>query len=97
MRYMSPFYLLIGTILLTGIWFFGFYTRSAPLQCPSNTDIHTIVRGDTCYAIATERGTTVEKLLEVNPGLECKTLGIGKGICVPLPVEEHQKDDSGLP
>jgi len=43
-----------------------------------------IAPGDTLYSIAKATGTTVEQLLEANPGLDPANLQIGQEICIPL-------------
>lgn len=39
--------------------------------------------GDTLYTIALARNTTINKLLELNPGIEPNNLQIGQNICLP--------------
>jgi LysM repeat protein len=39
--------------------------------------------GDTLFLIARSTGTTVEKLLELNPGINPRNLQAGQTICLP--------------
>ena len=48
----------------------------------TNQFIHTIQQGDTLYTLAQRFNTTVEKLLELNPGVEIYNLQIGTGLIV---------------
>ncbi|SMB99947.1 LysM domain-containing protein [Thermanaeromonas toyohensis ToBE] len=51
-------------------------------QCPSG--VYWIVApGDTLYRIAQAVGTTVEKLLELNPHIDPYNLQVGQAICLP--------------
>jgi LysM repeat protein len=50
--------------------------------CPSG--IYWIVApGDTLWKIAREYGTTVERIMELNPGIEPENLRPGQNICLP--------------
>lgn len=50
--------------------------------CPSGV-YWIVAAGDTLYNIARTSGTTVEKLLGLNPHLDPHNLQIGQAICVP--------------
>jgi LysM repeat protein len=52
-------------------------------QCPQGTGPYTIRAGDTLYIIAARHNTTVQAILNVNPGLNPNMLMIGQQICVP--------------
>ena len=43
---------------------------------------YTVRRGDTLFIIAGNNGTTVERLLELNPDIEPDNLQIGQRICL---------------
>ena len=43
----------------------------------------TVAAGDTLYIIARDSGTTVKKLLELNPGIDPLNLREGMNICLP--------------
>ena len=47
--------------------------------------IHTIQAGDTLYSLAIKYGTTVTKLLDLNPGIEVYNLQIGTGLIICQP------------
>lgn len=49
-------------------------------EVPSNT--HTIVKGDTLYSIAIKYGTSVSKLLALNPKVKSNYLEIGQKLRV---------------
>ena len=50
--------------------------------CPSGV-YWIVAAGDTLYSIARAAGTTVEKLLELNPHVDPQNLQIGQTICLP--------------
>lgn len=55
-----------------------------PVTCPAGTRTYVIRRGDTFYAIAQRFNTTVDALVEANPGVNPESLLIGQEICIPL-------------
>ncbi len=51
---------------------------------PCSSGLYWVVaQGDTLFAIARTYGTTVERLLELNPGINPLNLQIGQSICLP--------------
>ncbi|WP_156275317.1 LysM peptidoglycan-binding domain-containing protein [Neomoorella glycerini] len=50
--------------------------------CPSGV-YWEVAPGDTLYSIARATGTTVEKLLELNPHIDPYNLQVGQKICLP--------------
>ena len=52
-------------------------------ECPTGYVPRTIRAGDTLYSIARELGTTVDDILDANPGLDPDALQVGQQICVP--------------
>jgi len=50
-------------------------------ECPGMT--YTIRPGDTFFSIANQFGTTVQLLIQVNPGVNPEALRIGQIICLP--------------
>ncbi|MGI5839991.1 MAG: LysM peptidoglycan-binding domain-containing protein, partial [bacterium] len=54
-----------------------------PPTCPPGSFAYTIVAGDTCFALAQRFGTTVQAILNLNPGLDCNNLQVGRIICIP--------------
>jgi LysM repeat protein len=50
--------------------------------CPSGV-YWEVAPGDTLYNIALATGTTVERLLELNPRVDPSNLQIGQSICLP--------------
>ncbi|WP_066639522.1 LysM peptidoglycan-binding domain-containing protein [Desulfolucanica intricata] len=42
-----------------------------------------VAPGDTLYSIARATGTTVKKLLELNPNINTQNLQVGQAICLP--------------
>ncbi|HHT85580.1 MAG TPA: LysM peptidoglycan-binding domain-containing protein [Firmicutes bacterium] len=42
-----------------------------------------VAQGDSLFSIARTYGTTVERLLELNPGIDPLNLQIGMSICLP--------------
>lgn len=53
--------------------------------CPPGSTTYVIQRGDTLAAIAARFNTTVQVLLDANPGIIPERLYIGQVICVPQP------------
>ncbi|MGI5840444.1 MAG: LysM peptidoglycan-binding domain-containing protein, partial [bacterium] len=54
-----------------------------PTKCPSGSFAYTIRAGDTCFNLAQRFGTTVQAILNLNPGLDCNNLQVGRIICIP--------------
>lgn len=54
-----------------------------PPVCPGF--IYTIVLGDTLFILATRFNTTVQAILQANPGLDPNMLFVGQRICIPVP------------
>lgn len=84
-RTLFPFFLIIGVVLLL-IWRLvlapSFYSPKNP--CPTDTIAYWVHPGDSCWAIATEHGCTLDVLRELNPKVDCETLMPGKTLCLPL-------------
>jgi LysM repeat protein len=55
-----------------------------PVTCPAGFTTYTIVAGDTLFSIAQRFNTTVNVLLQANPGINPNALFIGQRICVPI-------------
>lgn len=51
--------------------------------CPQGTSPYTIKAGDTLFALARQFNTTVEAILNANPGINPNNLQIGQQICIP--------------
>ncbi|KAF3357598.1 hypothetical protein VDGD_01171 [Verticillium dahliae] len=84
------FFVLIGLFLCGVVWLL--YRHKAPvekLDCGIGQAEYRIAKGDTCWAIAEDKGTSVEGLLGINVGLDCDRLRIGRTICVPLKGQQH--------
>ncbi|NLW47889.1 MAG: LysM peptidoglycan-binding domain-containing protein [Firmicutes bacterium] len=54
-----------------------------PPVCPGF--VYTIVLGDTLFTLATRFNTTVQAILQANPGLDPYMLFVGQRICIPVP------------
>jgi len=67
----NPFQLQVGQLLCLPERF-----------CPSRV-FWEVSPGDTLFTIARATGTTVEKLLELNPGINPLNLQAGQAICLP--------------
>ena len=59
---------------------------STPEQflCPGGT-IYTVRAGDTLFAIAQRFNTTIQAIINANPGIDPNRLVIGQRICIPVP------------
>ncbi|HEX2954997.1 MAG TPA: LysM domain-containing protein, partial [Bacillota bacterium] len=53
-----------------------------PPECPGGF-FYTVVPGDTLFSIATRFNTTVNAILQANPGLDPNRLFAGQRICIP--------------
>ncbi|NLM36517.1 MAG: LysM peptidoglycan-binding domain-containing protein [Firmicutes bacterium] len=53
------------------------------ISCPGGT-IYTIIPGDTLFALAQRFNTTVQAILNANPGLDPNSLQVGRLICIPV-------------
>ena len=65
-------------------------TTPTPLPTPTATPtptpiVYQIESGDTILGIAIQRGTTVEQILALNPGIVPENLQIGQGVILPPP------------
>ncbi|KAF1816527.1 hypothetical protein P152DRAFT_454781 [Eremomyces bilateralis CBS 781.70] len=85
-RYLLPFLLLVVLVLFllfklvnTGPG----STPEPPLRCADGSHAYVVQRGDTCWEIVQRAGVGLQDLMEVNPGMECDRLRVGKAICVP--------------
>ncbi len=54
-----------------------------PVTCPTGSRSYTIQKGDTFYSLAQKYNTTVQKLRQLNPGINPEALLIEQKICVP--------------
>ena len=54
-----------------------------PVQCPGGF-FYTVVAGDTLFAIATRFNTTVNAILQANPGIDPNRLFVGQRLCIPV-------------
>ena len=53
------------------------------ISCPGGT-VYTIVAGDTLFALARRFNTTVQAIINANPGIDPNSLQIGRMICIPV-------------
>lgn len=56
-----------------------------PISCPEGSILYTIRPGDSFYSIAQRVTTSVEAVMQANPGLNPYALLVGQQICVPIP------------
>ncbi|WPB06704.1 uncharacterized protein RHO25_011363 [Cercospora beticola] len=84
-KMMKPFFLLVTVVLMTILWYVnsGGSNKVPAITCGPGLEKYKISQGDTCWGIAEARKTSVEKIVEVNDGIVCANLKIGKQICVP--------------
>ena len=47
--------------------------------------MYTIQAGDTLFALAQRYNTTVQAIINANPGIDPNRLVIGQRICIPVP------------
>lgn len=80
------FFLLIGLFLIGVGWLLYGRSGAAPsAECAEGDEVYKIAKGDTCWAIAQTRGTTVEEILKRagNDGVDCDALAVGGVMCLP--------------
>jgi len=53
------------------------------ISCPGGT-IYTIIPGDTLFALARRFNTTVQAIINANPGIDPNSLQVGRMICIPV-------------
>ena len=82
-RYMLPFFLLVSVFLLA-LYRFLWSAAPTPLACAKNSVLYLVKPGDSCWAIANDRGATVADLMKFNQGMDCSLLKAGTEICVPV-------------
>ena len=58
-------------------------------DCPSGSFPYTVRQGDTLYKIAKRYETTLERLTQVNQGIDPLNLEVGRTLCIPLPIQEY--------
>ncbi|KAJ9663967.1 hypothetical protein H2198_000470 [Neophaeococcomyces mojaviensis] len=90
-RYMLPFFVLVFVFLLFLIapprWIWSgngnIVGGDGAVECGDGAMAHVIRKGDTCWDISKKYGTSVEILETLNPDLNCDSLQVGSGVCVP--------------
>jgi LysM repeat protein len=83
-RYILPFFLLVSVALFALFRFLNSAAQPTPFACPENSVGYLVKVGDSCWAIANERGAKVVDLTRLNHGLDCSLLKAGREICVPI-------------
>lgn len=58
-------------------------TTPPPTRCPRGSFPYTIKAGDTLYMLAIEYDTTVQAIINLNPGINPNNLQVGEVICIP--------------
>lgn len=53
------------------------------VNCPAGSYPYVIKSGDTLYKIAVKNNTTVEAIMDINPGINPNNLQVGQKICIP--------------
>lgn len=81
LRYLLPFFLIIGVVLLLLFRFIS--SGPAARVCPRDSTLHVVKKGDTCWGISEKSGGSVEDLKLLNSGLNCDKLIPGVQLCVP--------------
>jgi len=52
-------------------------------QCPTGTFGYTVAAGDSYYSLAVRYNTTIQAIIDANPGIDPNFLRIGQVICIP--------------
>ncbi|OCH92987.1 hypothetical protein OBBRIDRAFT_772415 [Obba rivulosa] len=85
-RMLFPFFLLVVVALLLVIRLVhspGAVDPPLAKLCPNSTEVYRVQQGDTCWGLSQARGCSVDKMREVNSGLECDKLTPGQLVCLP--------------
>lgn len=81
------FGVLVGVCLLLLFWYLhstaGSVEKDPAVNCGIGGEAYTIRAGDTCWAIAENKGIGVEEIMARNPKLACDALPVGSKICLP--------------
>ncbi|CEJ80161.1 hypothetical protein VHEMI00364 [[Torrubiella] hemipterigena] len=86
MRPLLNFGVIIGVFLMGVIWLLYGSSSGNPvpeLDCPVGSQVYRVQAGDTCWDLAQSHDATVDDLIQLNDGLDCKHLPIGQQICLP--------------
>ncbi len=73
----NPNALFIGQVICVPV------VTPPPTTCPTGFTTYTIKSGDTLYSLAIRYNTTVNVLLQANPGIYPNNLRVGQIICIP--------------
>ena len=92
-RMLAPFLLLVCLISvlafkLTAMGSQAVRSSSVVRDCGA-TGLYPLVvqKGDTCWDIAQRHSSSLSELSNLNPDLNCESLGIGKVVCLESPVQ----------
>lgn len=55
-----------------------------PAYCPYGTLAYVIKKGDTLYSISRKYNVSIDKIIQINPGINPDNLIIGEVICIPV-------------
>lgn len=84
------FFLLVALFLAGVGWLlYGRDGGEARVQCGLGEKSWKIHKGNTCWELAQGSGIEVDRLKEMNPGMDCDRLRPGSTICLP---DEHKKE-----
>ncbi|MGI5877284.1 MAG: LysM peptidoglycan-binding domain-containing protein, partial [Christensenellales bacterium] len=72
----EPFQLQVGQVICIPV-------ATPPVACPEGYTQHTVVAGDTFFALAQRYGVTVDALRAANPNVNPNALLIGQTLCIP--------------
>ena len=72
----EPFQLQVGQVICIPV-------ATPPAACPEGYTQHTIVAGDTFFALAQRYGVTVDAIRAANPNVNPNALLIGQTLCIP--------------
>ncbi|MDD4000095.1 MAG: LysM domain-containing protein, partial [Bacilli bacterium] len=56
--------------------------------CPPGTFLYAVRFGDTLWQLASYYNTTVQDIINLNPGIDPDNLVVGQELCLPLIVDE---------
>jgi hypothetical protein len=62
-------------------------SNSTARECTQGMEKYVVKLGDTCWAVAQDRGIEVADLVRGNEALDCDKLAVGEVLCLMVPLD----------